>query len=70
MPTAKSTPSPEERVRARAHEIWLREGCPEGRDLVHWRQAEAEIAAESAPAVRQRRPAARATRVRAKAAAE
>ena len=36
----------EEQVRARAKAIWEREGCPEGRDLDHWLQAEQEVAAE------------------------
>lgn len=38
----------EKRIRARAHQIWQEEGRPEGRELAHWRQAEAELAA-SAP---------------------
>lgn len=32
-----------EAIRARAHEIWESEGCPEGREADHWAQAEAEI---------------------------
>lgn len=36
----------EERIRARAYEIWQREGCPEGCEDEHWRQAEAEVDAE------------------------
>jgi len=39
----------EERIRRRAHEIWQREGQPEGRDQDHWEQACREIAAEAAP---------------------
>jgi Protein of unknown function (DUF2934) len=35
-----------ERIRERAHQIWEREGRPEGRELEHWRQAEQEIADE------------------------
>ena len=38
----------EERVRRRAHEIWEREGRPEGRQAEHWRQAMDEIEAEDA----------------------
>jgi DUF2934 family protein len=34
------------RIRQRAYEIWEREGRPHGRDREHWRQAEAELAAE------------------------
>jgi hypothetical protein len=29
----------QERIRRRAHEIWEREGRPEGRDQEHWAQA-------------------------------
>jgi len=36
-----------ERVKAKAHEIWEREGKPEGRHDEHWRQAEAEVDAEA-----------------------
>lgn len=33
----------EEAVRRRSHEIWLKEGQPEGRALEHWLRAEAEL---------------------------
>ena len=36
----------EERIRQRAHEIWEREGRPEGREQQHWYQALEEIAVE------------------------
>lgn len=36
----------EDRIRARAHELWEADGRPEGRDLDHWRQAVEEVAAE------------------------
>ncbi len=36
-----------ERVKAKAHEIWEREGRPEGRSEEHWRRAEAEVDAEA-----------------------
>ena len=36
----------EERIRQRAHEIWEREGRPEGRHEEHWAQAHREIEAE------------------------
>ena len=29
-------------IRRRAYEIWLGEGCPHGRDRIHWLRAEAE----------------------------
>jgi hypothetical protein len=39
-----------ERIRERAHEIWEREGQPEGRDVEHWQMAVAEIEAEESQA--------------------
>ncbi|UEM22771.1 DUF2934 domain-containing protein [Skermanella mucosa] len=36
----------EERVRQRAHEIWMREGRPEGRRDRHWQEAKDEIEVE------------------------
>ncbi|BAI75850.1 hypothetical protein AZL_d00240 (plasmid) [Azospirillum sp. B510] len=33
----------QERIRRRAHELWEKEGRPQGRDADHWTQAEAEI---------------------------
>ena len=36
----------EQRVRERAYEIWQRAGCPEGKAVEHWQQAEAETAVE------------------------
>lgn len=33
-----------DRVRERAHAIWIAQGCPNGLDQDHWAQAEAEIA--------------------------
>lgn len=38
MPVNKSD------VAMRAYQIWQSEGCPHGRDLDHWLQAEAELA--------------------------
>jgi hypothetical protein len=35
----------DERVRARAHELWEKEGRPEGRDKEHWAQAEEDVKA-------------------------
>ena len=32
-----------EQIRRRAYEIWASEGCPHGRDRVHWLRAEAEF---------------------------
>lgn len=36
----------ESRVRQRAHEIWLREGQPDGHGERHWSMAEAEVDTE------------------------
>ena len=36
----------EDRIRARAHEIWEREGQPEGQELRHWDEARLEIESE------------------------
>ena len=57
MPTSKSKSALEERIKARAYDIWVRDGYPHGQHLAHWQRAEAEIAAESAPAARQPRAA-------------
>jgi hypothetical protein len=35
-----------ERIRQRAHEIWEREGRPDGREHEHWDRATKEITAE------------------------
>jgi DUF2934 family protein len=32
-----------EQIRRRAYELWLSEGCPHGRDRIHWLRAEAEL---------------------------
>ncbi|TIY01229.1 MAG: DUF2934 domain-containing protein [Mesorhizobium sp.] len=47
----------EERIRRRAHEIWEREGRPEGREREHWDQAVQEIEAEDSEAERGPGPA-------------
>ncbi|MGQ9371825.1 DUF2934 domain-containing protein [Azospirillum sp. A39] len=39
----------DERIRQRAYEIWLEQGCPEGCDHEHWYRAEREIAALTVP---------------------
>jgi hypothetical protein len=33
-------------ISARAHQIWIDEGCPEGRAIAHWNQAEQELLGE------------------------
>ena len=37
----------EEEVRERAHEIWLAEGKPEGREVDHWMRARRELEREA-----------------------
>lgn len=37
-----------DRIRERAHAIWLEQGCPEGQSEAHWAQAHAEILREEA----------------------
>ncbi len=39
-----------EAVRQRAHELWLQDGCPEGKSDQHWRQAQQDVLARM-PAV-------------------
>jgi hypothetical protein len=46
----------QDKVRARAFEIWQAEGCPEGRDMEHWIRAEAELT--TVPAAAEVEPAA------------
>ncbi|SMH54573.1 DUF2934 domain-containing protein [Azospirillum agricola] len=36
------------RIRARAHDLWERDGRPDNRHQEHWAQAEREIAEEEA----------------------
>ena len=40
--TTNSTPTHDE-IAAQAYQIYLREGCVEGRDMDHWLQAESEL---------------------------
>lgn len=44
----------EQKIRERAHQIWLDEGRPVGREEEHWRRASEEIRVEAseAPTVR------------------
>jgi hypothetical protein len=37
----------EHRSRERAHSIWIEEGRPHGRDLVHWQRAHHELQHEA-----------------------
>jgi hypothetical protein len=49
--TAKSTikmPSPEERIRRRAHELYVRRGNQSGSELNDWLQAEKEFLQDEA----------------------
>jgi hypothetical protein len=38
----------ERRIRERAFEIWIKEGCPKDREIENWRQAEREVAMSEA----------------------
>jgi hypothetical protein len=40
----------EDRIRMRAYDIWIAEGCPAGREKDHWEQAAAEIEATTTDA--------------------
>lgn len=40
------TASMEERIRKRAYQLWLDEGCPQGRAEVHWDKATELVAIE------------------------
>lgn len=42
----------DEDIRQRAWQLWQDEGCPEGRAVQHWLQAEAEVQAAHACEVR------------------
>lgn len=37
------TPAQQKVVAQRAYAIWLAEGCPDGRDEMHWHQAKSEM---------------------------
>lgn len=38
----------EDRIRVRAYDIWIAEGCPKDREKEHWERAAAEIDASDA----------------------
>ena len=46
MTAETKTVGHDEKVRARAYMIWEAEGCPDGKHLDHWQQAERKIAVE------------------------
>jgi hypothetical protein len=62
MPKAKPASASEDKIRARAHEIWEHAGRPDGHHLTHWRQAVAELSARTgkprAAAAKSAKPAA------------
>ena len=43
---ARPAPTREEIAR-RAYELWQRNGCPQGRDVEHWCQAERELSCDT-----------------------
>ncbi|GAA3086813.1 hypothetical protein GCM10010520_36600 [Rhizobium viscosum] len=45
----------EDRVRERAYAIWEKEGRPEGEDLRHWSDAEAELRGDETPKASEQR---------------
>ena len=40
---SKGLPPTTEQITERAHQMWLDEGCPEGRAHIHWQKAEREL---------------------------
>ena len=40
-----SAPDLQARIQQRAYELWERDGRPDGREQIHWQQAESEIGA-------------------------
>jgi hypothetical protein len=51
-PMKNNKPTHEE-ISARAFQIFVERGCPEGRDLEHWLEAEAQLCAEAQPKAQQ-----------------
>jgi hypothetical protein len=51
-PMKPSTPTHDE-ISARAYQIFVERGCPEGRDLEHWLEAEKQLSAASQPSTPQ-----------------
>lgn len=47
MSTEPAAFDKDEAIRRRAYEIWQSAGCPDGKDLDHWQQAEREIGLEN-----------------------
>jgi Protein of unknown function (DUF2934) len=47
-PSVKDVGSAHEKVRERAHRIWVDEGRPHGRDVEHWLRAKWEVESEPA----------------------
>jgi hypothetical protein len=41
--TGSNTTPTHEQITRRAYEIYLERGCPEGRDLEHWLEAETQL---------------------------
>lgn len=42
----------DQRIRTRAYQIWQEQGQPEGREVEHWFQAQAEVQTQRAAEVR------------------
>ena len=58
MASQRDDSIPEEAVRQRSYEIWLREQCPQGRQQEHWFRAKAELRSETLNRVRHGDPGA------------
>ncbi|MFT3870679.1 MAG: DUF2934 domain-containing protein [Nibricoccus sp.] len=46
--TPQAEPSQDEIAR-RAHELWLQDGCPTGRAIYHWHEAERQLKKDRVP---------------------
>ncbi len=42
-PSARARPPTQEQIGALANAIWMDRGCPEGRDMDHWLEAERQL---------------------------
>jgi len=41
--TSKSAAPSHEEIEQRAHELWIQDGCPVGRSVYHWHEAERQL---------------------------
>ena len=45
--TMQNEQEQEQHIKERAYSIWQRQGCPDGQDKEHWKQAKAELERET-----------------------